>query len=582
MNPPVRPPLFRSLKTLVVLTAVAWSLWQAGLGRSAPLINWGGIGQLQEFWWASLTPDVSGPFLGVMGRATLVTFAYAVCGTTLSVGLGFIGGILCSESWWRTILPPAAKAGRLGSPLWLVMRGLLAFPRAIHELIWGLLFLNILGLDPLVAILAIACPFSAIVAKVFADILDETPQAPLQALLNSGVAPATAWLYTLLPQALPNLLSYASYRFECALRSAAVLGVIGAGGLGYEILLSLQSLRYHQLWTGFYALILLNGAVDLWSGWMRQRLGFINRLDLNTSRDTLPVSKSHASNDWELRLSWGAIAAAIPLCFWQLNIGWERLGSPRTQRLFAEMGTALTSSRPEWASLQTLLHLSGQTLAMSILATVLAGLGGILLSFPAAQTVLLPGGWLRPLASSRNALGPRALLFGSRLLLLVGRAIPAPIWALVFLFVLFPGVLPGALALAVHNGGILGRLMAEVNENLDDRPMRSLHALGASAGQVMLYSVLPQNLGRFLAYICYRWEVCIRETVIVGLVGAGGLGRRLTEQLSSFAYGDLILTLGCFVLLTVFVDLMSQGLRWSPVDLPPREKPSPADDLTVR
>jgi phosphonate transport system permease protein len=145
--------------------------------------------------------------------------------------------------------------------------------------------------------------------------------------------------------------------------------------------------------------------------------------------------------------------------------------------------------------------------------------------------------------------------------LLVSRAIPAPIWALVLLFVLFPGVLPGALALALHNFGILGRLMAEVNENLDDRPVRALTSLGAGPGAVVAYGILPQNLGRFLAYSLYRWEVCLRETVIVGLVGAGGLGRLLTEQISSFDYSGVMVTLAVFVVLTIGVDAVSQRLR---------------------
>jgi phosphonate transport system permease protein len=131
----------------------------------------------------------------------------------------------------------------------------------------------------------------------------------------------------------------------------------------------------------------------------------------------------------------------------------------------------------------------------------------------------------------------------------------------VFLFVMFPGILPGALALGVHNFGILGRLMAEVNENLDDRPVRALRALGASSGQMIGYGILPQNLPRFLAYMLYRWEVCLRETVIVGLVGAGGLGRLLTEQISSFDYGGVVITLGAFVVLTFGVDLISSRMR---------------------
>jgi phosphonate transport system permease protein len=78
-----------------------------------------------------------------------------------------------------------------------VVRAVLAIPRAIHELIWGLFFVNIFGLDPLVAILAIAIPFGTITAKVFSEILDETPRQPLMALLNSGVPPLNAFAYSL-------------------------------------------------------------------------------------------------------------------------------------------------------------------------------------------------------------------------------------------------------------------------------------------------------------------------------------------------------------------------------------------------
>jgi phosphonate transport system permease protein len=133
--------------------------------------------------------------------------------------------------------------------------------------------------------------------------------------------------------------------------------------------------------------------------------------------------------------------------------------------------------------------------------------------------------------------------------------------ALVALFVLFPGILPGAIALAIHNFGILGRLMAEGIENLDSRPIQALKGLGSPTRTLFLYGILPITLPRFLAYILYRWEVCLRETVIVGLVGAGGLGRLLSEQISSFDYAGVIVTLVCFIVLTVIVDWTSGKVR---------------------
>ncbi|MGA1283590.1 MAG: PhnE/PtxC family ABC transporter permease [Prochlorothrix sp.] len=591
MTSPGSPPGLGPL----ALLRLPWGFWMVGLGlglglgygfygrAAGPIVNGGGFANFGAFWAASLHPDLAPDFLARIVRASGITFAYAVCGTVLSVAIGAIGGGLASKIFWLSFCPQGSRGYGWGLAAWGLVRGLLIPPRAIHELIWGLLLLNILGLDPVVAVLAIAIPFGASVAKVFSEILDETPTDPLYALLYAGVSPPKAWLYGFLPLALPNLLSYTFYRFECSLRSAAVLGVIGAGGLGYELLLSLQSLRYDELWTGFYALLVLNGLVDSWSATLRRSLGFTSRLDLNQSPGPAPSSPRGAGGDsnasrrggsdrsWLIPVSGLLSAIAIPLSFYSLDIGWDRLFSPRSRLLLGEIFAEARPPWPDTATLTQLAQLSLLTLAMSVLAMVLAGLGGILASFPAAHTVLLPGGWLQPLGSRSEARSsPQAhlqtaiawiLFLGTRFLLLLSRAIPAPIWALVWLFILFPGILPGAIALALHNFGILGRLMAEVNENLDDRPLRALHTLGAPPVAALLYSVLPQNLSRFLAYILYRWEVCLRETAIVGLVGAGGLGRLMTEQISSFDYSGLSLTLLCFIVLTLVVDSLSQALR---------------------
>jgi phosphonate transport system permease protein len=561
----LRPPLFNPRLGWGLLAIGAVVLCGYGSGFQQEIVNGNGLPLLWRFLAASLQPDLTPTFLRLVLNASFVTLAYAVCGTSLSVILGSVGGVLASEVWWATVLPRQQRSIRLA------MRAVLAVPRAIHELIWGLLFINLFGLDPLVAILAIAIPYGAIVAKIFAEILDETPRAPLLALLNSGVAPLTAILYGLIPPACFNLLSYSFYRFECSIRSAAVLGIIGAGGLGYEILLSLQSLRYQQLWTLFYALLLLNGSVDFASALLRRQLGSPSRLDLNWRRSLTsrtPISRRStaffAPRLDRLLLLGLAVIGLILSCFWFVGADFRKLWSPQTAALLAEIGRSTFPPNLDITQLRSLAVLSLQTIAMSILAITIAAAGGVLLSFPAAHNFFLPGGLLLPTQQKLPArIWAWALLLLTRTLLLLGRAIPAPIWALVALFVLFPGILPGAIALGLHNLGILGRLMAEVIENLDQRPLSALKAMGAPASLLFLYGVLPLTVTRFLAYVLYRWEVCMRETVIVGLVGAGGLGRLLTEQLSSFDYRSVIVTLGCFVLLTFGIDWVSSTARRS-------------------
>ena len=103
--------------------------------------------------------------------------------------------------------------------------------------------------------------------------------------------------------------------------------------------------------------------------------------------------------------------------------------------------------------------------------------------------------------------------------------------------------------------------MAAGQDNLDPRPLQAQAAQGASRGQGFFYGVLPQTLPRCLAYVFYRWEVCIRATVVVGLVGAGGLGRVPNPQLSSFDYRGVVTTLAVLSLLTLLVDLASAAAR---------------------
>lgn len=549
---------------LPLLVGVAWVLAVA-IGDGRPWLNGGGWVLVGRFVGAARSPELSPEFLAVVGAATLKTLAFAVCGTVASLGLGTVGGLLGSRLLWRAVWPGVAAGA--GGP-WLAIRAAIAVPRAIHEAIWGLFFVSLFGLDPLVAIAAIALPFGAAVAKVFSEILDETPPEPFQALLAAGASPLGAFCYGLLPGAFLNLLAYGFYRFECALRSAAVLGIIGAGGLGYEILLSLRSLRYGQLWTLLAALAVLTGLTDWWSGAVRSRLGTPTRLDLthgpkpNPSPGQSPVRGDGAGRS---RFLWGSAIAALILTFVSfstLGADYQKLWAPQTWERLQRMGDRLWPL--PWEQFLDLWEPCRDTLAMATLAIAVAGAGGTIFAFLAARNLTLTrsafGGDHRD-QSWQQSWGGRILWGSARLLLLIARAIPEPIWALLCLFVLFPGILPGGIALGLHNLGILGRLMAETVENLDERPLHAIAAGGASDLQVFSYGILPRVWPRFLAYILYRWEVCIRATTVVGLVGAGGLGRLLAEQTSSFDYGAVAVTLLAFGAVTILADWLGTAVR---------------------
>lgn len=206
-------------------------------------------------------------------------------------------------------------------------------------------------------------------------------------------------------------------------------------------------------------------------------------------------------------------------------------------------------------SWKNVLKLTYETLQMSVMAAGFASIGMLLTVIPAARNV----------AEGKLTLSKKWynwILFGFiRVIYIFSRSVPELVWAMIIIFIFKPGIFPGALALAIHNFGIIGKLCAEVLEDIDIRPIRNLASCGASSGQILIYGVLPAVMPKFLTYILYRWEVIIRTTIVVGFVGAGGLGMDFKLAMSYFKYSEVTLILICYLFLVVLADIVSEGAR---------------------
>ena len=219
----------------------------------------------------SPVPDDWEPLLVKAARGMARTFQYAVAAVSLALLGGAVLGLLGSRRWW----PESARSG-LGriafAALYAASRTVMAFTRSIHELIWGLLFITAIGLSPEAGIVAIAIPYAGTLGKIFSEILDEQSPLPAQSLHAIGSGSFTAFLFGTVTGALPDLITYSLYRFECALRASAILGFVGIETIGYYVKVAGNELHWREVWTYLYVLILVMIVVDRWGAAVRRRL----------------------------------------------------------------------------------------------------------------------------------------------------------------------------------------------------------------------------------------------------------------------------------------------------------------------
>ena len=261
---PQRPGLVESRRVVTLLLLGAFALSLLGVDWSEGVFRPRGVSAIFDTLGALFRPDLSPEILGKAAWAAAQTGAYAVAGITVALAIGVPLGVVASGAL------AGSRAGRIAQVGGA--RAALAFFRAIHELVWALLFVAAIGLSPMAAVLALGIPYGGILGRIYSELLQDVPEAPLEALRRSGASEWRVFLYGRLPMALPDMLSYTFYRFECGIRSAAVLGWVGLGGLGFQVQIALEDLAYARVWTFLWVLVGMVVLVDLWSSQLRRRV----------------------------------------------------------------------------------------------------------------------------------------------------------------------------------------------------------------------------------------------------------------------------------------------------------------------
>ena len=203
------------------------------------------------------------------------------------------------------------------------------------------------------------------------------------------------------------------------------------------------------------------------------------------------------------------------------------------------------------------------TLAISVVAILLAGLLATLLAPWAARNFARPDPFLqepRPVSRLRRGLWTAVVVI-TRAVLILLRSLPGYVWAFLLLGLFGPTAWPLVLALALHNAGILGKLGADLIENLDGPTLSALRGLGAHRAQIAAAGIVPLSLNRFLLYLFYRWETCVRQATVLGMLSLVSLGFWIQDARARNHYDEMVLAMACGALLVVVGDMLSAVAR---------------------
>ena len=229
-----------------------------------PLALIKGADHMWDFLTRMFPPDLS--YIFFLGRATVETVQIAVWGTLLAVVFSIPLSLLAARNTTPLIMLPwfTETWQRLSLHLLVfhLTRLLLNMLRGINELIFALIFVSAVGLGPFAGVLAIALHATGMLAKFFGEEIEGVDQGQIEAVQATGASKMQVILFAVIPQVIPAFISYSIFRFDVSIRSATVLGLVGAGGLGFSLIKTMKLFRYYETATCILVIFLLVAGAD--------------------------------------------------------------------------------------------------------------------------------------------------------------------------------------------------------------------------------------------------------------------------------------------------------------------------------
>mgnify|MGYP001306081417 CR=1 FL=1 len=465
-------------------------------------VHLGGIDLISELVLGAFSPVININILISIIYKSGETFLIAFTSWTMSMIFGIFFGLLSSEKFYIILNLPILFAK--------VIRLFLIIFRSIHELIWGLILIQIYGININVAIISICIPFIAINAKVFREEIENIDNKIVDSMIEISGKSFSSLITLIWIPILNTFYNFGIYRLECALRSTTILGIFGLGGIGTSIYLSFKGLNFNELWTYIWSL----GLLIVFSKTILKNIKFKNF-------------------DSKILLSIFYILGLISL--FSIIYFFIFIINPSFNFNINNISNYKNAFR-----LFDLLKLIFENIIFCVSATAIA------VSVPPFCFLVL-----------NNKFG----IFLIRLISFFIRLIPPSITILVLLMFNNPSISLASLALGIYNAAIISNLLITNINNLENDKFIALRSIGASKRLSWLLGLFSKQSKSYLTYCAYRSDILIRETAIVGVIGCVGLGWQLQESISSFAWEEVSIILISYSSITIIGEMINGKIK---------------------
>ncbi|WP_257183441.1 phosphonate ABC transporter, permease protein PhnE [Corynebacterium cystitidis] len=546
VSAPPRPPrdwnaIAAGIVGVLLIVAGFWSIAELGINAST-IVN--SFDNAVNFVGRMFPLDF--PPLGETVGLILETLAIVFLSTLLAVLLSIPVALM------------SARPTSANPTMQWIGRALTVLARAIPDLVLAIVFLRMFGLGATAGILAMGIHSVGMIAKLYADAIEELDDGPRESIESVG-GTRRQQIWSAIPQTLmPQVIATALHRFDINLRTSVLLGYVGVGGIGLAISESLRVLNYQRGMALALIVLVLCIIVEMISGATRAAImkkaggavqggTWVDRA-FNRGRKT-------GANDLTLTPPWtgdrigrfATMALIVVLTVWailQVDLSFTQILSglaniPETMALFFPPSTG--------GALDSMIEALIVTIQIALAATLIGAI------------IAIPVGVL----AARNVVSNKYVHGFFRGFIVVVRGIPELILAIIFVVISGLGGVAGTLALSVGAVGLLSKLVADSLEETDVEVQDAVRTAGATGPQVFFSATIRQAAPAFVSHTLYLLDTNIRSATLLGVVGAGGIGFLLlnASRINQFQVVTTILIL--MVVVVLVVEALSMWMRKS-------------------